>query len=101
MAAQEVVLTPGTTNSVQTGNIVVERNKPIFVGLYPYANLGSDTGTLEKLAPDDTWVRCTDDNGDIVLSATRTMEVIYGPGTYRLNVSTRTSAWGVWTERAY
>lgn len=98
MPLPSVILAPGTTDSVQSKDILIEKERPKLVCLYPYANLGSDTADLEVKAPDDTWVQCTDDNGDIILSATRTTEVIVGPGTYRLNVTTRTASWGAFIE---
>jgi len=98
-STQVIILATGTTDSVTTSTFKVRRGEEVTVMLYPDANLGADTATLEKLDPAGTWVTCTDDNGDIVLSATRTMEVIVGLGQYRLSVATRTAAWGVAIDR--
>lgn len=101
MPRERTLLAAGTTDTVSSTSFTVERYKPIRVGLFPEANLGSDTGVLQTQAPDDSWVTCTDDNGDIELSGTRTMEVVYGPGTYRIYCATRTSSWGVWATDHY
>jgi hypothetical protein len=94
-----IILAPGTTDSVQTDVFKVRRGEEVTIMLYPEANLGADTGTLQKLDPAGTWVNCTDDNGDITLSTDRTMEVVVGLGTYRLNIATRTGSWGVAIDR--
>lgn len=88
-----IILAPGTTDSVNTAPFKVRRNEEVTISLY--GTLGTDTGTLKRQDPAGTWVTCTDDNGDIVLSATRTMEVIVGLGTYRVEVGTRTGSWGI------
>jgi hypothetical protein len=94
--AQEVIiLAPGTTDSVTSAVFKVRRNGEVTVSLYPYANLGSDVAVLKRYAPDGTLVTCTDDNGDIELSATRTMEVVVGLGEYVLTAATRTGSWGI------
>lgn len=90
-----IILAPGTTDSVNSASFDVRRGEEVTVSLYPYANLGADTATLKRWAPDDTWVTCTDDNGNVILSATRTMEVVVGLGLYRLEVPTRTASWGI------
>jgi len=90
-----IILAPGTTDSVNTAPFKVKPGQEVTLMLYPMANLGADTGVLKKKAPDDTWVSCTDDNGIITLSSTRTMEVIVGLGDYSVEIATRTLSWGV------
>ena len=98
---QEVILTKGTTDSVNSSTFEIKIGKPKLVCIYPDANLGTDEANLMLQDPDGTYVQCTDDNGDIVLSASRTMEVVVGPGIYRLEVATRTASWGAFTQDYY
>lgn len=64
------------------------------VSLFPKANLSGTVADLQYEESGGGWGDCTDDNGKITLSDTRTQEVVTGPGTYRLNFTTRTSAVG-------
>lgn len=95
----KIILAPGTTDSVTSDEFTVDRQGTEVIAatlfVYPEANLGSDVAVLKIKAPDGTYVTCTDDNGDIELSATRLTEVVVGVGTYVLTVATRTSSWGI------
>lgn len=95
----KIILAPGTTDSVTSNVFHVVRRKgelrEVTVTLYPEANLGTDIAVLKKLAPDGTYVTCSDDNGDIELGADRAVEVVVAPGSYVLTAATRTSAWGI------
>lgn len=70
---------------------------PLTVVIYPEANFGSDEGDLKILNPDGTYDDVYDDNGQVVLSASRPQAKVVGAGTYRLEFSARTAAIGAYT----
>ena len=86
------ILASGTTDSVQSISFVV-RSSPVAVTTF--GTLGSDTGALESLASSGAWVAIHDENGAVLVSATRPQLQISLPGVYRINVTTRTAAWGI------
>lgn len=91
-----VILTPGTTDSVVSNEFPVSKGQAVTVILYPTANLGAETAALKAKAPDGTFVPVTDSNdNDVVFSDTKNNQVIDGVGVYRLDVATRTLAWGI------
>lgn len=85
------ILESGTTDSVQSSTVNV-KSQP--VGIHIFGTLGSDTADLQVQASDDTWSDVYDADGQVVLSSTRPQVLIEMPGKYRLNVGTRTGAWG-------
>lgn len=67
----------------------------VLLQIYPKANLSGTTADLQVQEPDGSgWGDCYDDNGKITLSDSRPQEVVYGPGTFRLNFTARTSSVG-------
>lgn len=90
-----VILAVGNSDSQTSSTFTLQVREEATVMVYPYGSVGSDVAQLQRQDPAGTWVQCTDDNGDIDLSDTRTTEVIIAPGTYRFNVPTRTSSWGI------
>ena len=99
LIGQHIILQKGTTDTVTSQPFVVEKGREVTVCLYPEANLGTDTAELQMVDPDGNGVQATDDNGDIDLSANRTMEVVVAPGTWQLYVPTRTASWGIFITR--
>lgn len=90
-----VILAPGTTDAVTSNQFTVAKGQEVTVMVYPEANMGTDTAVLKMVAPDGTLVTCSDDNGDIILGADRSVEVVVGVGTYVFTAATRTAAWGI------
>lgn len=93
---RRVILAPGTTDNVQSAEFNVARGQAVTVILYPTANLGAETAALKAKAADGTFVPVTDeDANDIAFSDSYNNQVIDGEGVYRLDVTTRTLAWGI------
>jgi hypothetical protein len=88
------ILTPAISGVVNSDDFAVERDRHVTIQLYPLASVGANTATLKRKAPDGTYVTCYDDNGVIILSATRPQEVVVGYGIYRLECTARAAAWG-------
>ena len=72
--------------------------RPVTVGMYPEANFAAETAQLQIKNPDGTWDDVYDDNGLILLGATRPQETVWGGGTFRLEFIARTSAMGAYQQ---
>jgi len=94
MADQINILASGTSSSPAAVTLEVAVGaEPVMI--HAFGSLGSDTGDLQVKQSDDTWSDVYDTNGQVQISATRPQVLIEGPGTYRVVVATRTSAWGI------
>lgn len=80
----------GTSDSVE----IAVPYPGVTFQIYPKANLSGTTADLQIEEPGGGWGDAYDDNGKITLSDTRPQEVVYGPGTFRLNFTARTSSVG-------
>lgn len=87
-----VILAPGT--GAGTSDSFHVRNVPIIVSSYGGA-LASDTGALEKKAPDGGWDAVYKDGVAVTLSATNPHFIVVGSGEYRIDFAGRTNAVGV------
>jgi hypothetical protein len=92
MSDQINVLASGTTDSVQSDDFAVGVT-PVMV--FAFGTLGSDTGDLQVRQSDGTYSDVYDTDGQVQLSATRPQVLINAPGTYRVDVTTRTGSWGI------
>jgi hypothetical protein len=89
-----IIMAPGT-GAATSQEFAVERGREVTIQIYPLANIGANTAVLKRKAPDDTYVDCYDEDGAIVLGATRPQEVVLGYGKYILTAAARTLAWGI------
>lgn len=87
-----IIETP-TTNTGTSDTFYLDKPYPgRTVQIY-----GSSLGDVEADLQIETpigWNDVYDDNGQVVLTATRPQEVVYGPGTFRLNFTVRTESVG-------
>lgn len=91
----EVILAKAT-GAGNSSDIVVDKY-PLTVIIYPEANFGADTADLKIQNPDGTYDDVYDDNGQVILSASRPQAKIVGAGVYRLEFAARTAAIGAYT----
>lgn len=89
--AEKAVDAPAT--GVAAGNPFEVLNRPVTICL-DGASLGDVAADLQRYTAAGNWIDQYDDNGKITLSATRTSEVVWGGGEYRLNYTTRGSSVG-------
>ena len=81
------------TTGVAAGNEFQVLNRPVTICL-DGASLGDVVARLQRYTAAGNWIDQYDDNGAIDLSATRTSEIVWGGGAYRLNYTTRGSSVG-------
>ena len=91
ITTEDAVDTP--TTGVAAGNEFQVLNRAVTICL-DGASLGDVTADLQRYTAAGNWVDQYDDNGKITLSATRTSEIVWGGGAYRLNYTARTNSVG-------
>ena len=91
VSREQAVDTP--TTGVAAGNEFQVLDRPVTICL-DGSSLGDVEADLQRYSAAGNWIDQYDSNGKITLSATRTSEIVYGGGAYRLNYTTRTNSVG-------